>query len=142
LVAAIRSRIREIESLGALQVVLQAEDDTDQWLPEDVSLCLFRFLQEALANVQKHAAARRVVVDLQIAPDNVCVTVQDDGVGFQVPTHLGQFIATRHFGLVGLRERLELVHGSLEVISEPGRGTCLQACIPLAGCEEAPSRKD
>jgi signal transduction histidine kinase len=132
LIAALRSRLRDFESEEAQQTVLRVEGDADRWLPEDVSLCLFRFLQEALINVRKHAAAQRVEVCLQIEPDKVGLDVRDDGVGFAVPTRLEHLVADKHFGLAGLRERLELVDGTFEITSVPGHGTSLCACIPLS----------
>lgn len=72
-------------------------------LQEEVTLCIYRVLQEALRNVQKHAAAHRVEVRLQLKPDEVILSVQDDGRGFHVPRRLGQLTNDSHFGLVGLR---------------------------------------
>lgn len=132
LVAAVRSRLRELERQEPIQVALHVEGDVERRLPEDVALCVFRVLQEALSNVQKHAAACRVVVSLRIQADEVCLMVEDDGRGFHVPPHLGQLLECSHFGLVGLRERLELVSGALSVMSRPDHGTCLRAWVPLS----------
>jgi signal transduction histidine kinase len=130
LVAAVRSRLRELELRGSLQVVLRIEGDVERRLPEEVSLCIFRVLQEALSNAHKHACAGRVEVSLLLHADELCLVVEDDGEGFQVPQNLGQLLDGKHFGLVGLRERLDLIHGSLEVRSRPGYGTCLRARVP------------
>jgi signal transduction histidine kinase len=132
LVAAMRSYIRSFESASSAQLMLRVEGDVDRWLPEEVSLCLFRFLQEALINVRKHATARRVEVSLQINLDTVCLNVRDDGVGFHVPPRLEHLVAHKHFGLAGLQERLELLDGACEVTSVLGRGTSLRASIPLS----------
>jgi signal transduction histidine kinase len=132
LVAAVRSRVRELERQDSLQVVLRIEGNVERRLPEDVSLCVFRVLQEALSNAHKHACAGRVEVSLLLHAEELCLVVKDDGKGFQVPQNLGQLLEGKHFGLVGLRERLDLVHGSLEVISRPGHGTCLRAWVPLS----------
>lgn len=131
LVPAVRSYLRELESKEFFRVELSIEGDEERWLPEEVTLCLFRALQEALVNVQKHAAAERVAANLAIRPDEVNLWVQDDGQGFAVPSPLSQLLDDNHFGLVGLRERLDLVHGTLEVTSAPGRGTRLWVRIPL-----------
>ena len=132
LVAAVRSRLRDLERQDLLQVVLRIEGDVERRLPEDVSLCIFRVLQEALSNAHKHACAGRVEVSLLLHADELCLVVEDDGKGFQVPQNLGQLLEGKHFGLVGLRERLDLVHGSLDVMSRPGHGTCLHAWVPLS----------
>lgn len=133
LVPAIRSRLRELANQhhGSLQISFRVEGNEEQELPEEVSLCLFRILQEALANVQKHAQAKHVFVKLHLHPEAAQLLIQDDGRGFRVPARLGQLLGDNHFGLVGLRERLEMVRGSLEIDSAPGRGTLLQARLPL-----------
>jgi len=132
LVPAVRSRLRELEREGALRVRLQVEGDEEQDLPEEVALCLYRVLQEALLNVQKHAAARQVKVGLRLEPDEVLLSVEDDGQGFTVPPRLGLLTHEGCFGLIGLRERLEIVQGKLKVTSRPGQGTLLEARVPLA----------
>lgn len=131
LVPAIRSRLRELEQRGVLNVTLRVNGDMEQSIPEDIALCIFRVMQEALINVEKHAHAREVTVDLQLEATEVCLKVRDDGSGFVVPSHLGDLIANQHFGLVGLRERLDLVGGKLYVSSAVGQGTCVVARVPI-----------
>jgi two-component system sensor histidine kinase DegS len=99
-------------------------------LPDEATLCVYRVLQEALLNVQKHAAAKRIEVTLQLEPDQIVLIVQDDGCGFCVPTRLGQLTDESHFGLVGLSERVELLNGTLKIVSAPGQGTQLKASLP------------
>ncbi len=133
LVTAMRSHLRELSAKyqDSIRFDLKVNGDEERWFPEDVGLCLYRVMQEALANAEKHANARRVEVALDILPEMACLTVQDDGQGFHLPQHLGQFIDGNHFGLVGLRERLELVRGNLSIVTAPGEGTQLQATVPL-----------
>jgi signal transduction histidine kinase len=135
LVTAIRSHVRELGGLGenAPRIDLQVEGDAERWLPEDVQLCLYRVLQEALANVDRHALARHVQVVLDVQPRQVSLEIRDDGRGFRIPQPLGTLLEQDHFGLVGLRERLELVHGTLQIWSAPGEGTRLAASVPLPG---------
>jgi signal transduction histidine kinase len=135
LVTAIRSHVRELGEAGGetLRIDLRVEGDTERWLPEDIQLCLYRVMQEALINVEKHASARRVQVTLDIQPTEVRLEIRDDGRGFHLPQHLGSLLEQDHFGLVGLRERLELVRGSLQILSSPGEGTRLTASVPLPG---------
>jgi signal transduction histidine kinase len=135
LVTAIRSHVRELGVAGGetLRIDLRVEGDTERWLPEDIQLCLYRVMQEALINVEKHASARQVQVTLDIQPKEVKLEIRDDGRGFRLPQHLGSLLEQDHFGLVGLRERLELVRGSLQIISSPGEGTRLAASVPLPG---------
>jgi signal transduction histidine kinase len=133
LVTAVRSHLRELGEAGeeSARIDLQIEGDAERWLPEEIQLCLYRVLQEALVNVEKHASARHVQVILDIQPQHVRLEILDDGLGFRVPQHLGSLLEYDHFGLVGLRERLELVHGSLQIQSSPGEGTRLAATVPL-----------
>lgn len=102
-------------------------------LPSSCELALFRIIQEALSNVDKHARASTVeiVLDL-VAVDVVELTVRDDGQGFD-PTELGQAMQHGHLGLEQMRERAETANGTLIVRSEPGRGTEIRVTLPLTG---------
>ena len=138
LVTAIRSHVRELGEAGddTARIDLRVEGDAERWLPEDIQLCLYRVMQEALINVEKHAFARHVQVALNIQPKEVTLEIRDDGRGFRLPQHLGSLLEQDHFGLVGLRERLESVHGSLQIFSSPGEGTRLAASVPLPAEEQ------
>jgi signal transduction histidine kinase len=131
LVAAVRARVREVQGQAPFRIKLTVEGNEDQEVPDEVALCVYRVLHEALLNIQKHAAARQVSVTLSLTPDEVLLTVADDGHGFVLPKRLGQLTDAGHFGLVGVRERLNLVHGRLEIASIPSQGTQLVACVPL-----------
>ena len=95
-------------------------------LPEDVSLCLFRIVQEALHNALKHGGAKHVSVDLRGDIDALDLTIVDDGGGFDVQSAWGKGI-----GLVSMEERLETVDGTLDVQSRPGIGTRIAIRVPL-----------
>jgi light-regulated signal transduction histidine kinase (bacteriophytochrome) len=103
----------------------------DRRLPPAIETTLYRVLQEALTNVVRHAEATRVGVILGIKEDHVTMIIEDDGRGFGCDDDNPNGTATRHFGLLGMRERLALVDGSLEVESAPGRGTTLYVRTPL-----------
>lgn len=100
-------------------------------LPEPVSTCLYRFLQEALTNVAKHAGARRVRVVLDHDAEAISLSVQDDGQGFPEEVAISDLEQSFGIGLLGMRERLESLDGWLKVESQTGQGTCLAAYIPL-----------
>ena len=95
-------------------------------LSEAVNICLYRFLQEALTNVAKHACGNQVWVALRCDAEAVNLSVKDDGRGFDKLAKTPGGI-----GLLGMHERLELLGGQLEIESWPGQGTCLTARIPL-----------
>jgi signal transduction histidine kinase len=106
-----------------------------QRLPEDIEICLFRVLQEAVANAYRHARVSDIWIDLIVKHDRVSLEVRDQGGGFQCPPNLGVFIRHNHFGLAGLQERMALVGGTLSITSAPGKGTILQAVAPLNGTD-------
>jgi len=89
---------------------------------------LFRLAQEAVNNARKHAQAKAIRVRLEFAPFAVTLVVEDDGRGF-TPSETGGLDG---FGLLGMRERAELVDGDLEVTSAPGQGTRVRVRVPLA----------
>lgn len=91
---------------------------------------LFRVVQEALTNVARHAHASRVEVSIQKLPDGLCMKIIDDGKSFQVRRVL-HAKGNIHLGLLGMRERLEMIGGSFNVESAPGKGTTICARIPL-----------
>lgn len=97
-------------------------------LPPPVETALYRVTQEALTNVLRHASARRVSVVLQRSAGQVLVVVEDDGRGFDPESAAPD---APRLGVIGMRERLALVGGSLAVESGTGRGTTLTAQVPL-----------
>jgi signal transduction histidine kinase len=100
-------------------------------LPEAVEIGLYRFLQEALTNVARHAQAQTTQVQLQYDTTTISLTVVDDGQGFDMLTVLGNLQQKEGIGLAGMKERIESVGGQLTINSEIGRGTTLIAWIPL-----------
>ena len=96
-------------------------------------LTAFRLVQEALTNIAKYAQARTVWVTLVEEPLHMCITVRDDGVGFE-PTRVG----AGHHGLVGMRYRVQAEQGQLTVQSAPGLGTLIMARVPLQSVQAAP----
>jgi signal transduction histidine kinase len=131
LVSAIRAHIRNWQTQNTPQVTLKVEGDESQELPEEVALTLYRVMQEALVNVQKHAGASKVSIAVRLDPHQVLLTVEDNGQGFLLPLEWGTLLNDGHFGLVGLQERLEMVKGKLTIQSQPGKGTRLEAWVPL-----------
>jgi signal transduction histidine kinase len=130
LASAIRSHTEDFTTQVPLTVELDLMDDQKQ-LPDEVAINLFRVYQEALTNVEKHAGAERVEVALVLSPDEVMLSIRDDGCGFVVPRRLGQFVRQGCFGLMGMKERTEMVGGRLQVISRPEEGTEIRAQAPL-----------
>ena len=131
LIPVMRSQLREVASQSSWRTTFDVEGDPTQGLPEEVSMALFRVFQEALLNARRHAGASRLDVRLRISSQQVDLSVKDDGRGFIVPHHLSQLVPTNHFGLAGLRERVELLGGKLAIHSIPEQGCHVEASIPL-----------
>jgi signal transduction histidine kinase len=91
----------------------------------EVELALYRIAQEALNNARRHAQAESITVALVFDAASVILRVTDDGTGFEVPAYLNDLTRTGHFGLIGMRERTQLVNGRLEIVSAPGKGTTI-----------------
>jgi signal transduction histidine kinase len=107
--------------------------DEPQRLPVEIESVAYRVVQEALTNVSKHAGAEQAEVRVREAGGTVEIRVADTGCGF-APGERG-----KGFGLVGMQERVALVHGDLELRSAPGQGTTVTARIPVPrGAPAAP----
>jgi PAS domain S-box-containing protein len=100
-------------------------------LPSEISLCLFRVLQEAANNAAKHAKAKRVEVQLCEQPGEIYLVVRDFGIGFDKEVAMG-----RGLGLTSMLERVRLVGGTIAIDSKPMEGTAIHVRIPL-GAERA-----
>ncbi len=112
------------------QIVLSVElDPLPAGVGRDAALCLFRVAQEALNNLARHSSARSASVALRQMDGGLLLAVGDDGVGFD-PENPG---AGRRLGLVGMRERVRLANGTLDIESAPGRGTTIVAWVPADG---------
>jgi signal transduction histidine kinase len=94
-----------------------------------VETIVYRVTQEALTNVSKHAQARHVWIRLSAEEHAVDLTIRDDGIGFD-PTEAARLLKDGHFGLAGMRERVELGGGRLELDSRPGEGTTIGVELP------------
>ncbi len=126
LVAAMRGLCLELGEETKVKIDFK-NHDLPSPLPPDISLCLFRVLQEALHNSLKHSGAREVEVGLWGTPDEIHLMVSDLGIGFD--SEAGK--ARRGLGLVSMEERLKLLCGTLSIESEPKRGTTIHARVPL-----------
>jgi two-component system, NarL family, sensor kinase len=100
-------------------------------LPEHVEIALYRIAQEALQNVVKHSGAAAARVELSCDPPLVRLRISDDGCGFDVASARSRDDDAAGFGLPSMAERADLVGGTLDVRSYPGRGTTVTATIPF-----------
>jgi two-component system sensor histidine kinase DegS len=130
LIPALHSFVKIFSKRTKILVHLKAFADVEQ-LPIAKRTVLFRVAQEALTNVARHAQASRVEVTIKKLPEGICMKIKDDGKSFQVDRVLhGK--GSKRLGLLGMRERLEMVGGHFGVESVQGKGTTVIAQIPLA----------
>jgi two-component system NarL family sensor kinase len=128
------------------ELARETEEDTltitYRYAPADFPLlsprlesALYRIAQEALSNVKKHAQAEQVSLTLSLDNNELCLSVYDDGLGFQVDEALETAARASgqagHFGLIGINERVKLLGGTLCIDSTSDSGTCLVVCVPL-----------
>ncbi len=98
-----------------------------QSVPKEISLCLFRVLQETLQNAVKHSGVRHFKVELRGTEGEIQLTVSDLGVGFDTQ----DAIHRRGLGLISMQERMLLVSGDFSIKSRPGSGTTIHARVPF-----------
>lgn len=101
-----------------------------QRLSAEVELALFRVVQEALHNIRKHAKATQAIVRLEFANNKVVLRIIDNGIGFRVPEMLSSFARRGKLGIMGMKERIRLLDGSIRVESKVGKGTSITVQIP------------
>lgn len=114
----------------------------EQILFPRTKIFLFRIIQEALSNVEKHAKADRVSIKLDIDMELLRVTISDNGIGFDLETVLRDPEKWDHFGIKGILERARLVGGEGHVHSKPGKGTKIIVEVPLGHKEERGNGKN
>jgi PAS domain S-box-containing protein len=124
--AALANYVEVWAERSGVEADFQAAGPDESRLPAPVETALYRVVQEALTNVLRHSAARRVSVVLMRSATQASAVVEDDGAGFDADA-----VAGNRLGILGMRERAALVGGSLTVESGPGRGTTVIARVPL-----------
>ena len=123
---ALRRLGQTVKENGALDVQVETRLGSERLLPE-VETAVYRIVQEALTNVVKHAAAERVSIVVTRMPERLTVMIEDDGSGFDPAARPGEGL-----GLLGMRERVQLLDGSLAIETQRGSGTTLIIELPLA----------
>ena len=128
--AAVEALVERTSARASLAVELDVDlayesGRVAQRLAPDLEAAIYRITQEALNNVVKHARATRVRVLIEEDDERVTITVEDDGIGFEPPS------SPRRFGLVGMRERAELLGGTFEILAAAGGGARVRAAMPV-----------
>jgi len=131
LVAAMRSFCQEFGEKQSVEIDFQS-DDVPSPLPNDVPLCLFRVLQEALRNSTKHSGVQHFEVRSWATSGQLHLTIRDSGSGFDARAAR----KGRGLGLISMEERMKLVKGSLSIDSQPNRGTTIHASVPISSSDD------
>jgi signal transduction histidine kinase len=135
IIAAVNSFCKELSEQKRIEIDFN-HTELPRSVPKEISLCLFRVLQEALQNAVKHSGVQRFRVELRSESGEIHLSVSDSGVGFDPAAA----ISGQGLGLISMRERLSLVNGKLSIESEAGRGTTVSARVPLKGEESVRAR--
>jgi PAS domain S-box-containing protein len=130
LASAIEWQARRFEARTQIPCLVEVLDNLPM-LPDAMAIGLFRILQEALTNVMRHAEAHTVELNLTLSNGILCMRIADDGRGFEQSTE-----RPVSFGLVGMRERVLIMGGRLQLDSTLGEGTTLRVYIPLEQIEQ------
>jgi signal transduction histidine kinase len=128
LVNAINVNSRQIANGAGIQMKIETSGEVLP-LSEIIEENLLRICQEAITNVVKHAGAHVVNLNLNFEPQKVVLQIKDDGKGFTPETCAGP--KDGHFGLLGIRERVQRMGGQVEITSAPDTGTTIQVEIPV-----------
>jgi len=131
----IKDEARSLAETGGLTAEVDGPDIV-QGLSEEEATMLYRVAREAVFNVVRHARASRVTLSLEQDDAGVSLLVSDDGVGFD-PERVTVLPGEGHFGLAGMREKIEAVGGSTKLVSTPGAGTSVEVWLPIRKGEAA-----
>jgi signal transduction histidine kinase len=127
LVVALKSHCDEIKKHHELELSF-IHHNVPARLPQEIALCVFRIVQEALRNIVRHSKAASALISLVGKDEAIHLTVSDSGIGFAVSSARSR----EGLGLISMEERLRLVGGEILIHSRPGRGTMIDVQIPLA----------
>lgn len=108
-----------------------------QKMSSHAEVTVFRVVQEAISNIQRHAKATRGTVTLEFDADRLWLEVKDDGAGFHAPERLGAYVSQSKLGVIGMQQRITSVGGDFRLDSAPGRGTTIWASVPYAASASA-----
>jgi len=131
---ALRQSLEELKAEGIS--CRFSEVGTPYRLPSTVEIAVYRAVQEALTNIRKHAGATKVNLRLQFQTDKFLVEVRDDGSGFDLSQTLDGAIAVGHIGLLGMKQRAEMLGGDVRIKTSEGAGTSITLSVPIQSQEE------
>jgi PAS domain S-box-containing protein len=127
LAVALQSFVTDFSKWEGIPVALNSTD-IPLTLPQEIASCLYRVTQESLRNVARHAQATQVEVKLTKEGEGLRLSIKDNGKGFRVEERR---LSKHGLGLIGMQERVRVVHGTYEVKSAPGKGTEITVWVPI-----------
>ncbi len=130
LIPAVKWLASDLTKSYGIAVETEITGNQHQLSPE-TELILFRITQEALTNVRKHSQSTKVLIKVDFSEHNAKLSIQDNGIGFEMPSKLEAFTSVNKLGLVGMHERVQLLGGVMSIESQPGKGTSLTVEVPL-----------
>jgi signal transduction histidine kinase len=131
LVPALQSYAQRLRETEGLNVVLNVGGEFDR-LAHNAEVAIFSVVQEAITNAKKHAHASRIDIEVTPDDDSLAVVVRDNGVGFDTKAVTARYEERGSLGLLNMKERAEIVEGTLSISSQPGHGTAIVLRLPLA----------
>jgi signal transduction histidine kinase len=131
LVAALEQLVNKMHETHDLHVGLKTQPDVEKLLDANAQGILFYIVEEAVNNARKHAQAEQIVIRLYRRESNVMVEIEDNGVGFDVGAVDANYDQRGSLGMINMRERTELIEGTLRIQSAKGRGTKITVRIPV-----------
>jgi signal transduction histidine kinase len=128
LLPAIRWLIKRFNVENYMKTKLVVEGEVRK-LPPESDVIIFRIIQEALSNIRRHSKANKSVVIIEFSKEQVKITVEDNGVGFHLPKATSQLATERKLGIIGMKQRASFLHGTLNIVSEIGKGAKVLAVL-------------
>ena len=135
LLPALRKEVQEVAKISGMRARVELPIDLRR-LDRELELALYRTLQEALHNVVKHAGAQAFAVRLTHREGMLCLSVEDDGLGIRASRRC----ADHPYGLVGMRERLAALGGTVQIRARRSGGTCVKMTLPVPVADAAPKQ--
>ena len=129
LITALQLEIEKMKKLNLFQINMNINGNS-VYMDSQKELFIFRIIQEAFNNILKHAKAKNVLLNLYYNQDHMEALVQDDGQGFLFTNYSEDRLAKHHSGLKNMKKRAQLINGTCEILSEPGKGTKIKLSVP------------
>lgn len=130
LMATLEGLVADLREKNRIEAEIKTTGEVRRLMPEE-EMVLFRIVQEALHNVRRHSKASRVDMQVEFCPCRVCISIEDDGCGFNAPERIGDLVSSGRLGLIGMYERARTLGGTSLIRSEMGQGTKVIIDVPV-----------